>query len=164
MHGVCHLKGRRKIPIYPRWSIRRRVRLRSGICSRNLFILFPVFMVCGIEEKKEAEEHGIQPSQGAISFSFRRLLISRGHQFLCCLRDLSVPSFSFLFRCPLSSNVYFPLSNERASLDCKLAGIPAKKLRVPSSGVRGRACAPSIQHHPSALLYGPLTQLWERRK
>lgn len=97
MHGVCHLKERRKILIYPRWSIRRRVRLRSGICSRNLFILLLVFVVCRIEEKeKEVEESQYPASQGAISFSFRRLLISRGHQFLYYLRNLSLPlSLSF---------------------------------------------------------------------
>lgn len=39
------------------------VRLRSDICSRNLFILFLVFMVCEIEERKKAEEHGVQPAK-----------------------------------------------------------------------------------------------------
>lgn len=123
MHGVCHLKERRKILIHPRWSIRRRVRLRSGICSRNLFILLLVFVVCRIEEKeKEVEESQYPASQGAISFSFRRLLISRGHQFLYYLRNLSLPlslllspflqSFSFSFSVLVFPTFFFLESKE----------------------------------------------------
>lgn len=119
--NVCHLKERRKISIYPHWSIWRLVRLRSDICSRNLFILFLVFMVCEIEEKKKAEEHGIQPakeqyrpsndcsSSKDISFSVA-FAISLFHP------SLSHPSARHLF----PSNVYSSSPNERASSDCKL--------------------------------------------
>lgn len=161
MHGVCHLKERRKILIHPRWSIRRRVRLRSGICSRNLFILLLVFVVCRIEEKeKEVEESQYPASQGAISFSFRRLLISRGHQFLYYLRNLSLPlslspSLSlpsillFLIFCPGFSDVLLSRI-ERASSDCKLARISCEKVR---SSLLWRGSMRAMQHHPSALLH-----------
>ena len=124
MHGVCHLKERRKILIHPRWSIRRRVRLRSGICSCNLFILLLVFVVRRIEEKEKEVESQYPASQGAISFSFRRLLISRGHQFLYYLRNLSLSlslslllspflrSFSFSFSVLVFPTLFFLESKE----------------------------------------------------
>ena len=160
MHGVCHLKERRKILIHPRWSIRRRVRLRSGICSCNLFILLLVFVVRRIEEKEKEVESQYPASQGAISFSFRRLLISRGHQFLYYLRNLSLSlslSFSlslpsillFLIFCPRFSDALLSRI-ERASSDCKLARISYKKVR---SSLLWRGSMRVMQHHPSALLH-----------
>lgn len=93
------------------------VRLRSDICSRNLFILFLVFMVCEMEERKKAEEHGVQPakeqyrpSDDCSSSEETSAPPPPPLQSLCSIPPL--PSFS---------------RRRSNSSDCKLVGISRRK-------------------------------------
>lgn len=116
------------------------VRLRSDICSRNLFILFLVFMVCEIEERKKAEEHGVQPAKEQYRPS-DDCSSSERHQFL--LRLCNPSPFP---NPPLPR----PSPGEGASSDCKLvSGSRERRIVCPL------LASDPLQHHPSALLHDP---------
>ena len=150
MDGVCHLKARRKILIHRRWSIRRRVRLSSGICSRNLFIPFLVFMVYGIRGKEEGSGGAAATvsSQPRSNIVLLRAAAHLQRTSVPLLRSPSLCSIPFLYlpfsfnslSLSLSLSLSVLLSTERASSDCKLTGISRKEiLAVPSFASRAVA-------------------------
>ena len=93
--------------------------------------------------RRRSSSDSIQASQGAISFSFGRLLVFRGHQFLlCCVRHLSVRS-RFLYPPSLLTPLSLSLSL-RLQINRDLAQGDPPRLFFHLARV--------VQHHPSALL------------